>query len=59
MTRDEFIDTWAEKVVPPEGKGVVQAVRRFVDDLDSVIAAERSKERRNLTRKAQEQIPGT
>lgn len=62
-TRDEFIDKWAEKVVPSTdgSRGVVRLVREFVDDLDRVIANERSKERRNAARKKdpQEVIPGT
>ena len=60
-TRDEFIDRWADRITPSDGKGVVQVVRQFIDDLDRVIANERSKERRNAARKKdpQEAIPGT
>lgn len=58
-TRDEFIDKWAERVVPGDGKGVVQVVRSFVDDLDRVIATERGKERRNAARKKEAELPGT
>lgn len=54
VTRDEFIDKWADRVVPQDGQGVVKIVREFVDDLDAVIAAERSKERRNAGRKSKQ-----
>ncbi len=60
VSRDEFIDKWADRVQPKEGESVVRRVREFVDDLDAVIGLERSKERRNLGRKkGQQELPGS
>jgi hypothetical protein len=61
VTRDEFIDKWADRVIPKDSqKSVVKLVREFCDELDSVIASERGKERRNMGRKkGQQELAGT